>query len=82
MSIPAADRPLRELAQRTNSGLVVSLFWDPVEDKVLLRVEDLASGTTTERELHPGNERFAYEHPFAYLASGSPTSRPSTAAGR
>lgn len=60
---------LRELAQRRSADVVVTLLWDPAEDRVVLAVDDLVGGSTTEVEPHPGLERFAYEHPFAYLAS-------------
>lgn len=72
MTIENSARPLRELAYRTNAGLAVTLLWDPVEDQVLLRVDDMIDGTSVELEPHPGNERFAYEHPFAFLASRHP----------
>ena len=69
-----AAQPLRELAQRDSADLVVTLRWDPIDDRVLLTVADLTDDVRIEVEPHPGLERFAYEHPFAYLASiGDPT---------
>ena len=69
MTDKQARSPLRELAQRSSIDVTVTLLWDPVEDRVVLALGDPSSGSITEVEPHPGLERFAYEHPFAYLAS-------------
>lgn len=60
---------LRELSRRTNGALVVALVWDITRDTVILSVDDLATGDRVRVEASRGLERYAFEHPFAYLSS-------------
>jgi hypothetical protein len=57
----------RELAHRTNSGLDVSLLWDPGENRVSVLVKDTRTGDVFEVEVGPGERALdVFNHPFAY----------------
>jgi len=60
---------LRELDQRTNEGVVVTLAWDDVDDVVVLHVtnreETLTGAVPAEKALD------AFHHPFVYLTPES-----------
>jgi hypothetical protein len=60
---------LRELSRRTTGARVVSLVWDPIRGDVILGVDDLATGDRIRVVPTRGRERFAFEHPFAYMYS-------------
>ena len=61
----------RELASRECDGLVVSLFWSPAADRVMVAVVD----RKLDEELHfdvPGTCALdAFYHPFAYASGRS-----------
>jgi hypothetical protein len=69
MSSTATTSTMRELARRANGAMVIALVWDRVHDAVILSVEDLATGDRIRVTPHRGRERYAFEHPFAYLTS-------------
>jgi len=63
----------RELAQRTNKGVEVTLSWQPETDELLVSVCDQKHGAYF--EIRP--ERYlaldVYYHPYAYLDFSSPS---------
>jgi hypothetical protein len=70
MSSTATTHPMmRELSRRTSGALHVALVWDAVHDAVILSVDDLATGDRIRVEPRRGQERYAFEHPFGYLAA-------------
>lgn len=60
---------LRELARRTCGATMIALVWDATRDAVILFVDDLTTGDRIRVVPARGRERFAFEHPFAYLSS-------------
>jgi hypothetical protein len=60
---------MRELSRRTNGAKVIALVWDTTQNTVILSVDDLATGDRIRVAPHRGRERYAFEHPFAYLSS-------------
>jgi hypothetical protein len=60
---------LRELSRRTCGAKMIALAWDATRDAVILFVDDLTTGDRIRVVPTRGRERFAYEHPFAYLSS-------------
>ena len=57
-----------ELAQRSSSGIDVTLFWEQHDgvDTVLVRVHDREIGTSFEIAAEPHLALEIYYHPFAY----------------
>jgi hypothetical protein len=72
MSSTTVAPTMRELSHRANGAMVITLVWDTAHDAVILCVDDLASGDRIRVAPHRGRERYAFEHPFAYLASLTP----------
>lgn len=70
MSTNATSSPsLRELSRRTCGGKIIALVWDAARDAVILFVDDVATGDRIRVVPTRGRERYAFEHPFAYLSS-------------
>ena len=65
----ATPPTMRELSRRTNGAMVIALVWDTTQNAVILSVDDLATGDRIRVAPHRGRERYAFEHPFGYLAS-------------
>jgi hypothetical protein len=63
---------MRELSRRASGATVVALVWDTTQDAVILCVDDLITGDRIRIAPHRGQERYAFEHPFGYLASLAP----------
>jgi hypothetical protein len=57
---------LRELAQRTQNGLIVRLLWDSVRDCVILRYRDLQTDDAFTAEVPKAYALAAFRHPNAY----------------
>jgi len=57
---------IRELAQRTQNGLIVRLLWDPIRDCVILRYRDVSSGESFSAEVPKAHALAAFKHPNAY----------------
>jgi hypothetical protein len=57
---------VRELAQRTQNGLIVRLLWDSIRDSVILRYRDLQSGDAFTAEVPKAHALAAFNHPNAY----------------
>jgi hypothetical protein len=58
----------RELAHRSGDGLEVTLFWDPRDDSLSVRVHDTREGARFELPVVDARPLEVFEHPFAYLA--------------
>jgi hypothetical protein len=61
-------RPRHELAQRTASGIEVTLFWTPGDDSLVIRVVDLFAEDCFEMSVSRERSTYAYRHPFTYAA--------------
>jgi hypothetical protein len=67
--------PRRELAHRCVGGIDVTLYWDAAKEIVTVKVVDLAEGEDFEFLVPRARALDAFNHPFAYAASGE-ASRP------
>jgi hypothetical protein len=56
----------RELAYRRNGALDIFLVWQPADDAVKIRVEDLRTGVRIEMDVEQRSALKAFHHPFAY----------------
>jgi hypothetical protein len=56
----------RELAYRRNGALDIYLLWHPLDDTVMIRVEDLRTGVRVERGVERRIALQAFQHPFVY----------------
>jgi hypothetical protein len=59
-------RRLRELAQRHNDGLEVTLLWDERTDRLTVTVHDARSGEFFELGAPPDRALDVFYHPFVY----------------
>ena len=57
---------VRELAQRTQNGLIVRLLWDSIPDRIILRYHDLRSGDEFTAEVPKAHALAAFNHPNVY----------------
>jgi hypothetical protein len=64
-------QPGKELATRTSGTLRISLRWSPIDDRVLVLVENPETEETFELEAPRDHALDVYYHPFAYM--GLPT---------
>jgi hypothetical protein len=56
----------RELAYRRNGALDIYLVWQPVDDGVKIRVEDVRTGVRVEMDVDQRTALEAFRHPFSY----------------
>lgn len=56
----------RELAYRRNGALDIYLLWQPADDAVKIRVEDLQTGVRIEIDVEQRSALEAFRHPFSY----------------
>lgn len=56
----------RELAHRRNGALDIFLLWDPRDDSVSIRVEDLRTGVRVSLDVENESALEAFRHPFSY----------------
>jgi hypothetical protein len=59
----------RELCQRENDGIAVTLLWDDESDRLTVIVRDSRSGEAFGIDAQPGDAMEVFHHPYAYLAS-------------
>jgi hypothetical protein len=64
-------RPFRELAQRTNGDVEVTLLWSAFDDRLAVTVSDSRSGDWFVLEAEADNALDVYYHPFAHATSQS-----------
>jgi hypothetical protein len=58
----------RELAQRQNDGIEVTLLWCRADDSVTVAVRQLATEESFELDVDPARALDAFYHPFAFAA--------------
>jgi predicted lipase len=56
----------RELAQRTNDGIDVTLFWSKASNRVTISVLHARSATALEFEVDAADAVDSFNHPYAY----------------
>jgi hypothetical protein len=56
----------RELAQRTNDGVEVTLLWSPRDDRLTVVVEDTKLDKRFELETRSDNALEVFYHPYAF----------------
>jgi hypothetical protein len=56
----------RELAHRRNGALDIFLLWEPADDAVKVRVEDLRTGVRIEIGVEQSSALEAFHRPFSY----------------
>lgn len=61
----------RELAHRRNDGIDVTLFWSKASNRVTISVFQVRDATALEFEVDGADALDAFNHPYAYAASGS-----------
>jgi hypothetical protein len=66
----AAFAERRELAHRTGDGIEVTLFWSKSSNRVTVAVLDSHSGEALESEVDGSAALDAFNHPYAYAATG------------
>jgi hypothetical protein len=60
----------RELAHRTNDGIDVTMFWSKASNRVTISVFHAGSATALEVEVDGAEALDAFNHPYAYAATG------------
>lgn len=58
----------RELAARDSDGIHVLLLWHPLENALIVAVEDARVGDRFHLAVAPDRALDAFYHPFAYAA--------------
>lgn len=66
-----SDTDVRELDQRSNDGIDVTLLWSPQTNRVWISVVDEKRGDSFEHDVHPALALDAFHHPYAYADRGS-----------
>jgi hypothetical protein len=56
----------KELAQRSEDGIVVRLLWDEASDQVLVRYKDTRTGDAFSTQVPNAEALEAFRHPNAY----------------
>ena len=69
MTTSAAGKQ-RELDQRTSDGIEVTLLWTEATNLVTIAVVDLRSAEELEFEVDGSCALDAFNHPYAYAATG------------
>jgi len=59
----------RELAQRINGGLEITLYWDPRTNGTSIDVHEAGIDETISFPVPTGRALDAFHHPFVYLSS-------------
>jgi hypothetical protein len=59
----------RELCQRENDGISVTLLWDNESDRLTVIVRDWHRGETFGLDAQASDAMEVFHHPYAYLAS-------------
>ena len=65
----------RELAQRTNHGIEVALFWSESSNRVTIEITDSRLGESIEFEVAGADALDAFNHPYAYAFTRRPLAR-------
>ena len=67
MNTPTLITRRRELAQRVNGGLEITLYWYPDTNGTRIDVHDTGSDETISFPVPAGRALEAFNHPFAHL---------------
>jgi hypothetical protein len=59
----------RELAQRTNGGLEITLYWHPDTNRTSIDVHDRGIDETISFPVPAGRALDAFHHPFVFLST-------------
>jgi hypothetical protein len=70
---------IRELARRSDSGILVRLLWDAATGQTLIRYRDRRTGERFTAEVPAPCALEAFRHPNAYRPSTAPASIPAYA---
>jgi hypothetical protein len=70
----------RELAQRVDDGVAITLLWSERGNRVKVAVADERTGEQFEVEIYPSEALIAFYYPFAYRPSRNAPSPQQTAA--
>ncbi len=60
------ETEVRELAQRSNDGIDVTLLWTPRTNRLFIAVEDKHDGDCFRSDVSPADALDAFNHPYAY----------------
>ena len=60
---------LRELNNRNNDGISVTLFWDDSDNSTVIEIEDIREDSSVSFAVAPENAADAFAHPYAYLSA-------------
>jgi hypothetical protein len=63
------ERLERELEQRSSDGIEIRLVWRPLDDVLLVVVDDARTGESFRLRVEPEQAMDVFEHPFTYAAS-------------
>lgn len=66
-----SDTDVRELDQRSNDGIEVTLRWSPQTNRVWISVVDEKRGDSFELDVDPSDALAAFQHPYAYATRDS-----------
>lgn len=67
---------LRELNNRNNDGISVTLLWDDNSDQCFIEIEDMRSDSVETFGIDNECAADAFSHPFAYLQNSLGVSTP------
>jgi hypothetical protein len=59
---------IRELDQRTNDGITVTLLWNTETNRVFVSVDEQRPGVSFDFAIPAADAADAFRHPFAYAA--------------
>lgn len=62
-----SETEIRELGQRQNDGLDITLFWNSESGEVFVVVEDQRDGKAFKLDVDAAHALDAFRHPFAYV---------------
>jgi hypothetical protein len=62
---------VRELDQRSNDGIEVTLLWSPTTNRLLIAVADERSGESFTLDVDAADALDAFHHPYAYTGRAS-----------
>jgi hypothetical protein len=65
---PVIDISRRELAQRVNAGLEITLYWNPRDNSTSIEVYQDSTEETITFPVPADRALDAFHHPFAHLA--------------
>jgi hypothetical protein len=57
-----------DLMSRSSGGIDVTLFWNRRTSQLTVELADRAHGTVSAFPVAPERARYAFDHPYAYMA--------------